>query len=154
MAQPSVSPWGQLLNCRHDPEQPYSPRHDRRVWVRYPCDVEATCQAVDLPDDPKFPGRVRNISRGGINLLLAGQKVERGTLLSVVLPSPIGQTASTFLACVLHCVEEPGGGWSVGCTFVIELNGMHQFTEHGGVNGSERWYAGREGSNLSRGAKP
>ncbi len=94
---------------------------DRRVWVRYPCDVEASCQAADLPDSQRLSARVRNISRGGINLVLSCP-VEIGAFLSVELPTASPRATSNVLAYVVRLNPVTEGEWSVGCSFAAELN--------------------------------
>src|SRR5579871_6554445 len=94
---------------------------DRRVWVRYPCDVEASCQAADLPDSQRLSARVRNISRGGINLVLSCP-VEIVAFLSVELPTASPRATSNVLAYVVRLNPVTEGEWSVGCSFAAELN--------------------------------
>ncbi len=93
---------------------------ERRLWGRFPCDVETTCRAASGPaaGSAAMPARVRNISRGGIALVL-GRAFEPGTLLSVSLP---GEPATEVLACVVRCEPRPGQAWDAGCTFATELS--------------------------------
>jgi hypothetical protein len=93
---------------------------ERRIWVRYPCDVEATCQPADSAEAMRLSARVRNISRGGIHFLL-NCPVEAGSLVSVELPGAGGNTVSTVLAYVVRVAPDAEGEWSVGCTFATEL---------------------------------
>ena len=51
---------------------------ERRVWVRYPADLETSFIPADGPESTRFSARVRNISLGGINLLvLVPDKADR-----------------------------------------------------------------------------
>jgi hypothetical protein len=93
---------------------------ERRIWVRYPCDVDATCQPANQTDALRLSARVRNMSGGGINFLL-NCPVETGSLLSIELPGPAGETVSTVLAYVIRVEPSTEGDWSVGCTFATEL---------------------------------
>jgi hypothetical protein len=97
-----------------------SPEEDRRVWVRFPSGLETTLQPARGPDAPRLGARVRDVSRGGI-LLVLDRPFEPGEMLSVELPAVEGQPPSTVLACVVRAAEAAGGEWSVGCAFAAEL---------------------------------
>src|SRR5262245_1106707 len=74
---------------------------ERRVWVRYPADLTTTYQPAGNGTHARYSARVRNISLGGINLLVS-RPFDPGELLSVELPgAPEGGT-TTALACVIH----------------------------------------------------
>jgi len=93
---------------------------ERRVWVRSLSDLETSCKLAEAPATGRMSARIRNISRGGINLLLE-RGLEPGTLLSVELPGN-GQGDEYFvLGCVLHSAAQPSGEFSIGCTFAREL---------------------------------
>ncbi len=96
------------------------PEEERRVWVRFPSGLETTLQPANGPDGPRLGARVRDVSRGGIHLVL-DRPFEAGEMLSVELPAAEGQPPSTVLACVVRASEAEGGAWSVGCTFAAEL---------------------------------
>lgn len=93
---------------------------DRRVWVRHPSSAQTVVQPTADSVDTRLSARVRNVSRGGLNLLV-NQRFEPGELISVDLPGATAQSLSTVLACVIH-VNEEAGGWSLGCTFAEELS--------------------------------
>ena len=64
---------------------------------------------------------MRNISRGGINLV-AGQPFEPGALLSIALPGTAGEESSEQgLVCVVRC-SPSADRWQVGCTFATPLS--------------------------------
>jgi hypothetical protein len=105
---------------RPDTHESAESESDRRIWVRYPCELDATCQPANRPDAVRLSARVRNISRGGINFLL-NCPVESGSLLSVELPGIAGKTVSTVLAYVVRVESVTDGEWSIGCTFATEL---------------------------------
>jgi len=94
---------------------------ERRVGVRYPCAVQTTLQPVNGAEPVRLSGRVRNISRGGISLVVP-HAFESGDLIGVDLPSPDSDATYTVLACVIHATAQPGGEWVVGCTFAQELS--------------------------------
>jgi hypothetical protein len=93
---------------------------DRRVWVRYPTDLETTyCQAGG--EGKRLAARVRNISLGGVNLAV-DRPFDPGALLSIELPGATEHERSTALACVVHVTQADEREWHVGCTFSRELS--------------------------------
>jgi c-di-GMP-binding flagellar brake protein YcgR len=104
---------GEVATMDHDNE-------DRRVWARYPANLETVYKPAGAPDSTRLTAQVRNISLGGINLL-GGRPFELGELLTVELPGATEQSRCNVLACVVHCAEGPDGEWSLGCTFSREL---------------------------------
>src|SRR5947209_273680 len=105
--------WKRLVNWRSREgasPQLSSTAEERRVALRYACDLGTLCQAADHPDSPRLSARVLDISRGGIKLLV-NQPFETGTLLSVELPGVL------VLACVAHVTVGPHEEWTLGCTF-------------------------------------
>jgi c-di-GMP-binding flagellar brake protein YcgR len=94
---------------------------ERRVWVRFPADLETRYQPADFAPGTRLSARVRNISLGGINLL-GNRAFQPGEMLTVELPGASSDTTCNVLACVVHCAAEREGEWSLGCTFARELN--------------------------------
>jgi hypothetical protein len=122
MFQSTFSSLGQVIGwrkARSDSQVPI--QEERRIWVRYPCNVEAVCQPADAPESQRISAQVRNVSRGGINLLMPSP-VETGSLMSVELPCAADQNASTVLAYVVRADPTDDGDWSVGCSFATELD--------------------------------
>lgn len=116
----TLSSLGQAVGWRKkDIEDDPSPETDRRVWVRYPCDVEAACQPANLPEGQRLSARVRDVSRGGIKLTLSCP-VAIGAFLSVELPTGL-DAPTAVLAYVVRVTPRKDGEWSVGCTFASEL---------------------------------
>lgn len=97
-----------------------APASERRVWVRRSCDFPAYYQSPSLDFDDKQAGRVSNISRGGISVIVA-QPIEAGAQLSVELPGDETRPAFTVLACVVHAAPQANGEWVLGCSFAQEL---------------------------------
>jgi hypothetical protein len=93
---------------------------DRRLWVRYPADLITNVHLADQPNPAKRPAMVRDISRGGANLLL-DQEVQPGQLVNLELPSA-AEGAYQVLACVVRSEVEPSGRWALGCVFSRELS--------------------------------
>jgi c-di-GMP-binding flagellar brake protein YcgR len=100
---------------------PQSGTIERRVWLRFPADLETSYQTAKALGGTRLSARVRNISLGGINLL-GNRAFQPGDLLTVELPGASDETPCNVLACVVHCEAEQQGEWSLGCTFSRELN--------------------------------
>jgi len=94
---------------------------DRRLWVRYPADLTAHVHmTADGTNDGRLSARVRDISVGGVNLLVDAL-FESGQLITVELPHSGGQGTSTVLACVVRVIPQGEGQWALGCVFAREL---------------------------------
>src|SRR4051794_14165972 len=78
---------------------------ERRAWPRYPTDMEIVCWPVGKGRDAEFKARVRNVSLGGISLLVPRAFAE-GDLLNVDLPSSNPEKCCTVLACVVFVKQE------------------------------------------------
>lgn len=74
-----------------------------------------------LTRESQWPARVRNISCGGIALVLP-RRFERGTLLSVEIQRIDGALAGTLLARVVHVLREADDGWVLGCELTSRLS--------------------------------
>ncbi len=89
---------------------------DRRVWVRYSCDLESTCHSGRGRDEVSWSARVRDISRGGVNLQL-NRSFEPGSVLSLDVPLGPDHTPRTLQVKVVHAQAQGPGRWSLGCAF-------------------------------------
>ena len=94
---------------------------ERRGNVRRPCSHAAFCRAHQPRDDIFWTARARDISTGGIRLVL-GHRFEPGTMLAVELLSVDQNTAREVAARVVHAKAEVGSGWSIGCEFANRLS--------------------------------
>jgi hypothetical protein len=92
---------------------------ERRVWVRYPANVEATLQPAGGSDPGRFSASVRDISRGGANLVV-NRAFHPGDLLSLELP--VDERPSNVLACIVRVISLGEGAWALGCHFARELS--------------------------------
>src|SRR5260370_22097629 len=102
MFQSTLSSLGQIIGWHKvQPARDAPINENRRVWIRYPCDMEAVCQPADGSQSQRVSAQVRNVSRGGINLLMP-TSIATGSLMSVELPCGTGQQASTILAYVIR----------------------------------------------------
>lgn len=116
--------WRRLVGSKEsggaDSSNP-SKSDNRRFWVRYPADLGTSVQLADHPGEDRIPARIRDISRGGVNLLI-DTSFEPGQLLSLDLPSAEDpDRIFHLLACVVRSVSEPNGRYALGCVFSREL---------------------------------
>ncbi len=93
---------------------------DRRAHPRFDLNVEAICRLA-VHGAPDMHVKVRNISRGGVNLRLE-KPLEEGSLVALDLPHNEGESTVTVLACIMHAVPLPDGHYGHGCTFSSELD--------------------------------
>ena len=92
---------------------------ERRLWIRYPADLETNVQLSPRTLPIKSPARIRDLSRGGANLLL-DHEVQPGQVIHLEIPHPTEGDFS-ILACVVRAQREPSGKWALGCVFAREL---------------------------------
>jgi c-di-GMP-binding flagellar brake protein YcgR len=90
------------------------------VWVRYPSQIETTFQPTHPPGGQPAQAQVRDVSQGGISLVV-DRPFEPGAMLCIELPTIVKGTSTTVLACVIHLRAERPGRYVVGCTFSSEL---------------------------------
>jgi hypothetical protein len=96
------------------------PVEDRRVWVRYPGNGAATLAPVSSEEPLYLSARVRDVSRGGINLVVF-QPFVPGDLLSIELPGSTPEARNAILAWVVHVKPVTEEAWSIGCVFSVQL---------------------------------
>jgi len=97
------------------------PDDERRVWVRYPSKAQTIVKPINNGVDTRFSSRVRNVSRGGLSLVV-NKQFQPGELLSIELPGTNEQETDTVLACIIHVHASADKQWVLGCTFSEELN--------------------------------
>ncbi len=100
--------------------RPTSLGTDRRVWVRYSCDLESTCHSGKGPDELAWSARVQDISRGGLNLQV-NRAFEPGSILSVDVPLGPDLAPRSLLVKVVNAQNQGPGKWSLGCAFEKNL---------------------------------
>jgi c-di-GMP-binding flagellar brake protein YcgR len=89
---------------------------ERRVWVRYSSVARTTVLPVNNGGDTRLAGRVRNISRGGVNLIVR-HNFHAGDMITVEIPCDKPEENETVLACVVHVNPLTDGHYSLGCEF-------------------------------------
>lgn len=111
------------MSERTDPPSSNSPEPqgiERRASTRYPCNLATSCRLIAVVEGDAWPGRVRNISVGGISLVLS-HPVDSDTLLSIELSSTTRQFSRTVQVRVVYCIEHPSGDYILGGAFVNPL---------------------------------
>jgi len=96
-------------------------QEERRVWVRYPAQIDAQFKPTGAAADMFITGKVLDVSLGGIRLLV-DRCLEAGALISLDLPGGVEASHVSVLACVVHSQPQPKGGWLLGCSFSQELS--------------------------------
>jgi|SRR5581483_1337253 len=121
MLQHTVSLWRRLVGKTEQAavEANAATADERRLWVRYPADLNALVQAAGN-QDTRLSAKVRDVSQGGACLLM-NRTFQPGQLLSLELPSADATAIHTVLACVVRASPESGGQWAIGCVFAREL---------------------------------
>lgn len=97
---------------------PTEPQHERRAWVRYSCDVATYCLPSVGGDEVRWESWIRDISRGGMQLVV-DRRFESGTILRIEVVG--NEDLPSLLVRVIHVRSQPGGRWSLGCRFAREL---------------------------------
>jgi hypothetical protein len=94
---------------------------ERRVWVRHACALATSVTSTSDPEPAPIAARVRNVSRGGIMLIVASQ-IEAGDLIRIDLPADAEGGESAVLACVVRVNSAENGQWALNCTFSADLS--------------------------------
>ena len=101
-------------------ENPKPGQVERRAWVRYPCDLESSCQPMAGVRGLQWPGKIRDLSRGGVAIILT-RRFEVGTLLAVEVQGQ-AEAVGTLLARVARVTLQKDGSWLMGCSFTKLLS--------------------------------
>jgi hypothetical protein len=97
---------------------------ERRAWVRYGTDLDVAFRAAGALKDFGWMGKVRNISGGGIGLVLR-HRFRPGTWLFIELKTRAGDDCRTVTVRVMHATPVTDGGahaWLMGCAFAVPLS--------------------------------
>ena len=95
-------------------------RPEKRLAVRYPCEREVLCRSRDSTMK-LIRGRVRNLSTGGIGIVVP-QHVKRDAALIVSVAGQAGEGVVHELPVrVVHARPMPICGWFLGCKFAQQL---------------------------------
>src|SRR5262249_27989242 len=96
-----------------------TPPDERRAYVRLASDLTATCRPAGRFQTVAWPGKVRDVSPGGVGLVLR-HRFRPGTALAVELRETTGTPLRTVLVRVVHAtavVVEGNPCWLLGCAF-------------------------------------
>jgi hypothetical protein len=92
---------------------------ERRAYVRLATDLAAVSRPRGHLSEIGWPGQVRDVSQGGIGLVLR-HRFEPGMRLDVEVRSPTGALLRTVVVRVAHATPVSAGGcplWLLGCAF-------------------------------------
>ena len=92
---------------------------ERRAFVRLASDLAATCHPPIRGKEVSWPGRVQNISQGGVGLLMQ-HRFRPGTALTVELRKNTGALLRAVAVSVVHvqALNDDGNHcWLLGCAF-------------------------------------
>ena len=96
-----------------------TPGHERRAWVRLPSDRDASCRPIAGFAEAGWMGTVRDISQGGLALVLK-RRFEPGTGLFIEVATNAGELRC-LPARVVRVTLEKAGSWLTGCAFPSTL---------------------------------
>jgi len=97
---------------------------ERRAWVRVGSDLDASCQTAGAMKDAGWPAKVRDVSAGGVGLLLK-HRFKPGTSLAVELRDAAGGAECSLRARVVHTtsvIVEGDRYWLIGCALDTPLS--------------------------------
>ncbi|HEV3258912.1 MAG TPA: PilZ domain-containing protein [Gemmataceae bacterium] len=94
---------------------------ERRAFVRFASEAQAVCRHAGAMAGAGWPGKVADISVGGLCLVLR-HCFEPGTPLAIELPGARPGRARTLLVRVRHATAQADGTWLVGCAFAERLS--------------------------------
>jgi hypothetical protein len=93
---------------------------DCRIYLRHPCDAEASCQTINGAQMMCWPAHICNVSQAGVALVVT-RRFEKGASLLIELSSPEPGVTLTLLARVVHASAQSDGSWLLGCLLACEL---------------------------------
>jgi hypothetical protein len=94
---------------------------DDRRWVRFPCNVETACYALDSAPGEQSPARIINISAGGMGLMLPCE-FSPGTLLRLEVDGTPAHAAGPILLRVVRAIPQRDRDVFHGCEFADPLS--------------------------------
>ena len=119
MFRRTFSFWRDLVAAPQHKTGPSHADEDRRIWVRYPAQVETVVQHTQHYNQERFSATIHDISLGGARFEIAYPLAE-GNMVTLDLPTTQG--VESVLACVVRSVPIVAGRWEVGCVFSQELS--------------------------------
>jgi hypothetical protein len=101
-------------------EETFARLKDWRIYLRYPCDAEASCHTATGGPKMCWPAHICNVSQAGVALVVT-RRFEKGASLLIELSSPEPGVTLTLLARVVHAAAQPKGSWLLGCLLACDL---------------------------------
>ena len=89
---------------------------DRRATIRYPSHSEGVCLPVGGGADVRWSAQVKDVSDGGINLLV-NRRFEPGSVLMLDFKGQHPDRPVCLLVRVVHVQALSKRKWSLGCRF-------------------------------------
>jgi hypothetical protein len=93
---------------------------NRRESIRYNINLETSCLLIAALEGDPVPVRVRNISAGGISLVL-NRGIEPDTMLTIQLLNRPRMFFCKIEVKITYIVEHPSGDWIAGGSFTRRL---------------------------------
>jgi hypothetical protein len=93
---------------------------ERRAWVRLASERDASCRPIAGFAEAAWLGTVRDISQGGVALILR-RRFEPGTGLFIEVETNAGESRC-LPARVVRVKLESAGSWITGCAFASLLS--------------------------------
>ena len=93
---------------------------EQRITVRHACALEGISRPLDVNDSLSWGATVRDLSSGGVGLLVC-YPFRLGTYLTLEIQGSDGQPRG-LLARVAHVRDQKDGTWHVGCEFAKHLS--------------------------------
>jgi PilZ domain len=96
---------------------------DRRAWIRFGADLDAECHAKGAMKDAGWTAKVKDISKGGVGLLLR-HRFKPGTQLMMELKSRDGTFCHRAAITAVRVIAFLSGNrpqWFMGCSFDTPL---------------------------------
>jgi hypothetical protein len=94
---------------------------EKRQTIRYKIDLETSCRLLAMVEGEPHPVRVRNISAGGISLVLM-HEVPADELLEIELLNRPEMYLCKLQVRITYRVEHPSGDWIIGGAFTRPLS--------------------------------
>jgi hypothetical protein len=102
-------------------EEEPEPGAEKRQTIRYKIDLETSCRLLAMVQGEPHPVRVRNISAGGISLVLA-HEVPPDELIEMELLNRPQMFLCKLQVRITYRVEHPSGDWIIGGAFTRPLS--------------------------------
>jgi len=114
-------PWFTRRKLAEPPDPPEPSGAERRQAIRFGISLETSARLLAMVQDDPRPVRVRNISVGGISLVI-GREVATHSLLDIELLNRPKMFLCKLQVRITYAVEHPTGDWILGGAFTRKLS--------------------------------